>query len=383
LDPALRIQIKASAALSCFGEGPLAHRPALREGRSGLKPAAPGAAWTLPGALIPDSGPLETRPIDLAARVVDAAVAQAGLTARQRERCAVFFGTTTGLAAAEEATWLSERQAGSVFHGIMRHGGPGRLACMMAARIGSHAPAFSFTTACTSTAVGMVMAARMLRSRRIERALVLGLDVMMRVAADGFRYLQLYSETRCRPFDRDRDGLQLGEGCAALLLEPGDGGRFELLDGAIAHDSSHIAAGSSDGRTAATVIEEALRRSAIAPAEVTAIKAHGTGTPTNDLSELNALDRIFGGRPPPFTSLKGAFGHTLGASAALETAAWLWCLEEGFIPPTHGFATPSEPALSPLTSALETGGRPGVHLFNAFGFGGTSVAYLVRDRGQA
>lgn len=223
----------------------------------------------------------------------------------------------------------------------------------------------------------------MLRAGQIPRALVVGHDLVMKVAVDGFRHLQLYSQGGCRPFDRDRDGIVLGEGVAAVVLEASDvPARFELLDGAIAHDASHIAAGSSDGLTAARVMVEALRRSGVGGGEVTAIKAHGTGTPTNDLSELRGLERAFEGRPPPFASLKAFLGHTTAASSLVEMAHWLACLEEGFVPASLGFANPlPESPHAPLRAALETGGRPGVHMFNAFGFGGSAVSYLVRDHG--
>ncbi len=378
----MRIEIRAAAALSCFGEGPEAHRLALRTGRCGLlqRPGHSGGP-ALPCARIGDQSSAELRPLELAEHTLQSVLEQAGLGPAERRSCALFLGTTTGLSATEELLWLEQHRLGKPWHANMRSGGLGRLAAVLASRLGSRAPLFTYTTACTSTAVALVMAARLVRAGQVERALVLGLDVLMGIAADGFRYLQLYSETGCRPFDRDRDGLQLGEGCAALLLEKGGSGRFEMLDGAIAHDSSHIASGSSDGRTAAGVMAEAMRRSRVERGSITAIKAHGTGTPANDLSELNALTKIFGERPPPFSSLKGALGHTLGASSALETAAWLWCLEEGFLPPTVGFANAAQPGLEPLRQPLPLDGRPGVHLFNAFGFGGTSVSYLIRDRG--
>jgi 3-oxoacyl-(acyl-carrier-protein) synthase len=94
------------------------------------------------------------------------------------------------------------------------------------------------------------------------------------------------------------------------------------------------------------------------------------------------MERAFGEAVPPFTSLKGAVGHTLGCSCALETVLWTWCLEAGFVPMCQGFTSPDEDVpFEPLRSPLETEGRPGFHLFSAFGFGGTSVSYVLSDRG--
>jgi 3-oxoacyl-(acyl-carrier-protein) synthase len=91
---------------------------------------------------------------------------------------------------------------------------------------------------------------------------------------------------------------------------------------------------------------------------------------------------VFGDTLPPFTSLKSTFGHTLGASTALELAVWLWCLEAGFTPGTWGFRTPEpENNFVPMVEARSTDGGPRFDLFNSFGFGGTSVSFVVQDRG--
>jgi 3-oxoacyl-(acyl-carrier-protein) synthase len=128
---------------------------------------------------------------------------------------------------------------------------------------------------------------------------------------------------------------------------------------------------------------EALRLSGVERTDLTAVKGHGTGTVTNDRSELRGLQKVFGGAVPPFSSLKGLLGHTLGSCSALETVLWAWCLEEGFVPASLGFAAPeADVPLQPLRTALRTDGRPGFHLFSAFGFGGTSVSYVLADRGS-
>jgi 3-oxoacyl-(acyl-carrier-protein) synthase len=312
--------------------------------------------------------------------LTDAAVRALGLSKAELADTAVFAGTCTGVAASEEIAFIRDRHAGLKWQSKFLCGGPGRLAAFCAQEFGARGPQFTYTTACTSTAVGAVMAARMLRQGRINRALVIGLDLVMKLTLEGFRLLQLYSEAGCRPFDARRDGLYLGEACAAFVLERGDG-PLQFLDGAIHHDPGHIAAGSTDGTTAAAVMNEALTRSGVRPGEVTAVKAHGTGTPTNDLTELNALSVAFGGKPPPFSSLKSTFGHTLGASAALELVTWTWCAEGGFMPATYGFQQKiAESPHAPQIEPRALGNERQVHLFNAFGFGGTSVSFLAEVR---
>jgi 3-oxoacyl-[acyl-carrier-protein] synthase I len=377
------IRIRGRAAWSAAGLGASSHVGTLRQGKRVVAPVAPElrlgdvSAGAIAGAH--EAG--DQRPNKLSSTVLEALIDEAKLTKAELAETAIFVGTTTGVAASEEIAYLRDKSLGAMWKAQFLSGGPGRLAAFAAETVGAKGPCFTYTTACTATALGVVMATRMMRQGRARRAIVLGLDVLMRMTLEGFRLLQLRSKEGCRPFDKERDGLDIGEAVAAVVLEPGEG-RFQMLDGAILHDQGHIAAGSTDGKTGATVMEAALTRSGVRAQQITAIKAHGTGTPTNDLTELRALRRVFGETLPPFTSLKSTFGHTLGASTALELAVWLWCLEAGFMPGTHGFRTPEpENNFVPVIEPRATDGGPRLDLFNSFGFGGTSVSFVVQDRG--
>jgi 3-oxoacyl-(acyl-carrier-protein) synthase len=375
-EPLQPIAIRSRAALSCFGEGKQAHTQALKAGKSGLTavPAARGFGNVIAGAMEAGMDASDRRPFVVA----EATLRSLGLSAAELRESALFVGTTTGTAASEEITFLGDRSKGLPWRAQFLCGGPGRLAAFCAQTLGIRGPCFTYTTACTSTAVGLVMAARMIRQGTIRRAIILGLDLLMKMSLEGFRLLQLYSEAGCRPFDARRDGLQLGEASAALVLEAGDG-PLTFLDGAISHDPGHIAAGSTDGATASQVMNEALEHCSVLPSQIAAIKAHGTATLANDVTELNALNLTFAGKPPPFTSLKSAFGHTLGASAALELVTWTWCAEDGFMPGTLGFGQRApESSLTPQLEPRALPAGPTLHLFNSFGFGGTSVSFVAR-----
>lgn len=377
------IRIRGCAAWSASGLGAQPHVETLRHARRVVAPLPDALRLgdVTAGAIAGAHEAGDQRPNKLSSTVLDALVADARLTPAELAETAIFVGTTTGVAASEEIAYLRDRTLGATWKAQFLAGGPGRLAAFAAETVGAKGPCFTYTTACTATAVGVVMATRMMRQGRVKRAIVLGVDVLMRMTLEGFRLLQLRSVQGCRPFDRDRDGLDVGEAVAAVLLEPGEG-RFQVLDGAIRHDQGHMAAGSTDGKTAAAVMGDALFRSGVTAQQVTAIKAHGTGTPTNDLTELRGLKLVFGERLPLFTSLKSTFGHTLGASTALELAAWLWCVEAGFLPGTHGFRTPEpENGFVPIMEPRAIDGGPRVDLFNSFGFGGTSVSFAVQDRG--
>jgi 3-oxoacyl-(acyl-carrier-protein) synthase len=384
--------VRAVAGVCSLGHDRPRQVAAAREGRSGIGQAPASCLVAPAGSLagwIPGQPSLCDDPRGIY-RLCDEVLDRLGQEARwsdaERAQCGLFLGTTTGNMPEDELPAVEKVKKGLSWESQFLCGGPGRLACHVAQRTGLKGPIFTYTTACTSSGVALVMALQALRSGRLARALVFGADLVMKTSFEGFRLLGLYSEGRCRPFDRARDGLNLGEAGVAILLEAHEGplrSRFEMLEGAIAQDPSHIAAGSTDGLTAATVMREAMRRSDVAPGQITAIKAHGTGTPANDLSELRGMAAVFQGRTPPFLSWKGFLGHTIGSSSAIEQVLSMWCLEEGFLPASPGFSTPpEEEPLSPLMQPLETAGKPGVYLFNSFGFGGTAVCYLMADRGS-
>ncbi len=385
----MRVEIRGFTGISCLGPDRTSQVAAARAGRTGLTPSHPESLVAGPGVIAGWVDRFSDDPdgvYKLSDRVLEQLEAACPLTAEERAETGVYLGTTTGHTPLEEIPAIVKIRAGQPWRSQFLSGGAGLLASHVARRFGSKGPLQTFTTACTSTGVALMMALRALRLGQVRRALVFGIDLVMKNSIEGFRLLQLYSERACRPFDRDRDGLNFGEAGAALVLEPvaGDGPRrrFEILDGAIAHDPSHIAAGSSDGKTAAAVMRQALERSRVPAKDLVAVKAHGTGTANNDLSELRGMVAAFDGAPPPFLSWKGYVGHTVGSSAAMEQVLSMWCLEEGFLPASAGFASPLEEVpLAPLTRPLATGGRPGVYLFNAFGFGGTAVSYAVADRG--
>jgi len=125
------------------------------------------------------------------------------------------------------------------------------------------------------------------------------------------------------------------------------------------------------------VVSQTFAKAGLAPGEIVAVKAHGTGTRDNDLSEGRGLVRAFGEKLPPVVSLKGVIGHCLGAAGAVETALWLSCLEEGTIPRSFGF-TQVDPEIGFTPSQENIPAADGAYLFTFFGFGGTCTSYIIR-----
>lgn len=231
-------------------------------------------------------------------------------------------------------------------------------------------------TACSAAANGMLYAQRGIADGMFDEALVIGFESYAKLSMTGFHGLKLLSTNGCRPFDAARDGLALGEACGVLRLsasKPGGGKIFRLLGGAQAIDTSSPT--NSSPQAIARVVQLALDDANVAATDIDLIKAHGTGTPNNDLSEGQALHLAFK-ELPPIVAMKGWFGHTLGACGAIETAALLGCIEEGHAPATAGFRNPdSDIGMSPQR---ETGSFDrGLVLLNTFGFGGNNSSLVL------
>jgi 3-oxoacyl-(acyl-carrier-protein) synthase len=182
----------------------------------------------------------------------------------------------------------------------------------------------------------------------------------------------------CRPFDKDRAGLQIGEGIAALMLEAdtGDTARAILRGGANLCDTHHLTSASPDGRVMHDVMLQSLANAGVTPADVVAVKAHGTGSIDSDRAEAHALRAVFGASMPPVFALKRYVGHTLGACGAVETAALIGCLLDGSVPATAGFQT-ADPELNVAPTLAALPARRGAYLLNFFGFGGNYTSLVM------
>ncbi len=358
---------------------------ALRVGQRGLVPAT-RSAHLMPvngerpfGGEAPLDGDLAERPRRMVSLAVEEALAASGPASGVT---GVFVGTTGGFFVDADIGLYHERKHNPAAAPWFGRRGVGEVAAVVAGQIGATGPVVTFSMACTSSAAAIAAAATHLRGGTCDRAVVVGFDLLANMTVYGFRSLLLCDPNPCRPFDVARAGLQLGEGCGVLVVErerPGQtSGAFHLLGSANRIDVSNLTGSATDGSTVEAVIRGALAHSRVSPEQVVSVKAHGTGTVDNDLAEGRGIARTFGKSPPPFASLKGAIGHTLGAAGAIEAVLWLGCLRAGFVPASIGFGV-ADPdiGITPLTAAIPA--PRGVHVFNSFGFGGSCVAFAVRD----
>jgi 3-oxoacyl-(acyl-carrier-protein) synthase len=187
---------------------------------------------------------------------------------------------------------------------------------------------------------------------------------------------------QCKPFDRDRAGLNLGEGAAYLVMESersirqrGVKALCRLSGYGNACDAFHQTASSADGEGAFLAMTEALEMAGLKPADIQYINAHGTGTPNNDESESQAIMRVFGNDVPPVSSTKSFTGHTTSASGSIEAVICMLAMEYQFLPKNINWRTPMENGIVPVTEDVHMELK---HvLSNAFGFGGNDSSLIL------
>lgn len=246
----------------------------------------------------------------------------------------------------------------------------------------------SNATACASAGVAIGMAADLLRSGRADLALAGGSDALCRLTYSGFNVLQAVDPGPCTPFGRDRKGITLGEGAAYLVIERWDDALArgatilaELCGYGASCDAHHPTAPAEDGRGAEAAMRGAMADGRLNGSRIDYINAHGTGTLLNDSAETRAIVAAVG-TSVPTSSTKSYFGHTLGASGALEAVICVLALEHQLAPPTLRLKQPSDDCV--LDYIPETP-RPlaMTHvLSNTFGFGGSNVSLLFRKAGN-
>jgi 3-oxoacyl-[acyl-carrier-protein] synthase II len=255
----------------------------------------------------------------------------------------------------------------------------------IARTFGFEGPRSCVVAACSSSTIAIGQGADAVRRGRADAVLVGGTDALSRLTFSGFNALRLMDPNPCRPFDRNRAGMSIGEGAAILVLESLDRARRrgaeiygELAGYSFVCEAFHPTAPEPDGRPVAAVITAALRHSQVDPQEVDHINAHGTATPQNDAAEAKGFHRVFGARTGevPVTSIKSMLGHCLGAAGAIEAAALAMSVRRGVIPPTINHETPDCDITVVANQPREQRLRCGVS--TSLGFGGNDAALVIR-----
>lgn len=368
--------IADAGIVSPLGTGLEATEQALLRNRSAIGPMnlfpLLTAAPPLPVGQVRDSLPRPDLP--RSHRLALAAATQA-MRRHGKEPDAIVLGTTTGgILTTEELLRQNccERDK-------YRYHGLGTIVDILAAEYGCDGPVVTISTACSSGAVAIALACKMLRRGMVRCVLAGGVDSLCRLTYFGFPSLQLVDPERCRPLDRNRHGMAVAEAAGFLLLtsDKPDAPLAEVLGAGLSCDAYHPTTPDPEGRGAARAMEAALANAGLSTADIDYINLHGTGTKDNDLAESRAILSLFP-RLPPVSSIKGATGHSLAAAGVVEAVVAIQAVAGDLLPANTGCREPDpELAITPIAEVTEA--PVGAVLSNSFGFGGNNCSLVIAE----
>jgi len=258
---------------------------------------------------------------------------------------------------------------------------------LIAIESGLKGPRTTTATVCSSSSASIGVAYEMIQMGLADVVISGGSDSLCEVSFSGFSSLKLVDPESCKPFDKRRQGLIIGEGAGILILEELEHAlrrdapiHSEIGGYAICADAYHLTSPEPNGEGVERVIRIALAHAGIFPEEVDTINAHGTATPLNDIAETRGIKRVFGERDKeiPISGIKSMVGHCLGSAGGIEAVATVRTLETGIIPPTIHYEVPD-----PLCDLNYTPNRSiqkdvQIAISNSFAFGGNNVCLVFR-----
>ncbi|MDI7259753.1 MAG: beta-ketoacyl-[acyl-carrier-protein] synthase family protein [Thermodesulfobacteriota bacterium] len=262
---------------------------------------------------------------------------------------------------------------------------PSYTTSRIAERFGFSGPKATVTTACSSSATSIGYGADLIRTGKCQAVLCGGSDALSELTFGGFNSLRAMDPSPCKPFDKRRAGMSLGEGAAILILESLEGAMkrgakvyAEFLGYGIGGEAHHITAPEPNGVVEARVMKEAMEEGGIYPDQVDHINAHGTGTPLNDKVETLAIKRAFGEKAYslPISSIKSMVGHCLGSAGAIEAVASVLSIVDGFIPSTINYQEGDEDCDLDYVRGKAREMDVRVVLSNSFAFGGNCTTLV-------
>lgn len=389
-------------AVSACGMGVEALWSSARDGRSGVRdidfPVLTRQQVGKAAAITPDtieaasegSQPrFQDRFAVLALAAASEAVAQAGLEAEHfGTACGVVIGSGYGGAATNDsgATQFGREPYGRMDPMSIPKVMTNAAASWVGIRYGARGPTFCISTACSSAAQSIGTAAHMIRHGMMERCLAGGSEALLVPSVfRAWELMRVMSAKLCRPFSVDRDGMVLGDGAGVLVLESLDAAQArgaaviaELAGYGTTGDAGDLLRPDPDG--AAASMAAAIADAGLAPDAIGYVNAHGTATVANDISEAEAMRRVFGGHMDRVrvSSTKPIHGHALGAAGALELIVAVKALAERTAPPTINFTTVDPKiGLEPVPNVAQPFDGDAV-MSNSFAFGGINASLVAR-----
>jgi 3-oxoacyl-(acyl-carrier-protein) synthase len=244
-------------------------------------------------------------------------------------------------------------------------------------------PGHNINTACTSSSTAVLWASELITAGLTDSVIICSADIISEFVFSGFSALRAMSPGRCKPFDKNRDGLILGEAAAYIILmseyrmkRQRRQSRGIIRGWGTSSDATHITAPDRFGRGLQRAINKAFKRADIQISQLSSINTHGTGTIHNDAMEITAFGQIFGNNIPPLYSIKGAVGHSLGSCGLIEMIVALLSFEKKLIPPTTGLIDPEPAVASALSTQAQTVCGNFTMSVNS-GFGGSNTALIL------
>lgn len=398
-----RAVVTGIGVLCSIGRDLSAFRQALREGRDGAGPIQNARIWDLRFStaaqlqgysatdyFAPKAADMLDRFAQFALIAAREAVRQSGIewTDELRETTAIVTGSCIGGQTTEDQGFVDlYKSARPRVHPMtipktMANAG----ASAISTEFGISGPAFTVATACASSAHAIGLATNMVRSGMCSVALAGGSEATFSHGIlKAWEAMRVVTPTVCRPFSRDRNGMMLGEGAAMMVIESlehaqsrGAAPLAEIAGFGMSGDAHHVTQPSAEG--AAKAMARALLDAGIRPEQVGYVNAHGTGTLVNDVTETRALHKTFGehARRLAVSSTKSMHGHTLGAAGALETAATIVALRDGFLPPTIHYNEPDPECDLDYVPNQPRNWAGEYAMTNSFAFGGLNAVLVLR-----
>jgi len=393
---ALRVAVVAAGIVSPLGFGLSETVATLREGRDCVSPVTRfpvehcrcKTAGQVSDARLAGAGESQLRPERLhrVAQMMILALGEALAQAPGFQPELSVVGTTSGGMSFGEEYYRGLKGGRASFHrapSLIANYTPQKPVMDAQEAFGLSAPCQIIANACASGTNAIGHAFACIRSGRYKRVLTGGYDALSELVFVGFDSLQASTPERCRPFDRERTGLVIGEGAAVLLLEDFDSARdrgakvlAEIVGYGISTDNHHLTQPNPSGSGPRQAMEGALQSAGLSAGEIDYINAHGTATPFNDAAEGKAIAELFDG--VAVSSTKGMMGHSLGAAGAIEAIVSILALQNHFLPPNINFRNgDAELDLNIVANCSQPGNLRTV-LSNSFGFGGTNASVIIR-----
>ena len=312
------------------------------------------------------------------------ALEQAGIYGHDLRKVHLISSTTVAGMDRREIFYAQESTCDK-YHAMIATHNCGDCTRMIAEPFGPFASLSTVSTACSSATNAIITGANMIQCGLADMVVVGGAECLSLFHLNGFNSLMILSQEQCKPFDKNRVGLNLGEGAAYLVIESSRSLESRghqplcLLSGyGNACDAYHQTASSPDGDGAYAAMAEALQTAGLKPEDIQYINAHGTGTPNNDESEGIAIKRLFASNLPLFSSTKSFTGHTTSASGAIEAVICMLAMSQQFVPVNLNWSTPMDNGIVPVT-VLNRQVKLRHILSNAFSFGGNDSSLIFTN----